>query len=130
LAAQTFRSMELKKNPYKDINKRSSVYFAIGLVTVMLLSYTALEWRTCKKPNTYAHELSKPDDIIEERHMKKFTIEKLIIKHVLPPEIEIVANGPEMFETEIQSTEADTDTKILEVLDIEVLTHELEPEVN
>ena len=38
--------MELKKNPRKDINKRSGLYFAFGLVLVMLLSYVALEWKT------------------------------------------------------------------------------------
>ncbi|MFT6796685.1 MAG: protein TonB [Maribacter sp.] len=130
MAAQTFRSMKLKKNPNKDINKRSGVYFAIGLVTVMLLSYAALEWKTYEKPNTYAYELSKPDDIIEEEHIEKFTVEKPKIKQVLPPEIEIVADDPEVIETEIQSTEADPNTKILEVSDIEVIEHELEPEVN
>ncbi len=130
MAAQTFRSMELKKNPNKDINKRSGVYFAIGLVTVMLLSYVALEWKTYEKPNTYAQELSKPDDILEEEHIEKFTIEKPKIKQVLPPEIEIVEDDPEVIETEIQSTEADPNTKILEVSDIEVIEEELDPEVN
>ncbi|WP_027077383.1 energy transducer TonB [Maribacter antarcticus] len=122
--------MKLKKNPSKDINKRSGVYFAIGLVTVMLLSYEALEWKTYDKPNTYAYELSKPDDIIEEEYIEKFTVEKPKIKQVLPLEIEIVTDDPEVIEAEIQSTEADPDTKIREVSDIEVIEHELEPEVN
>ncbi len=130
MAAQTSTSMKLKKNPSKDINKRSGVYFAIGLVTVMLLSYEALEWKTYDKPNTYAYELSKPDDIIEEEYIEKFTVEKPKIKQVLPLEIEIVTDDPEVIEAEIQSTEADPDTKIREVSDIEVIEHELEPEVN
>jgi protein TonB len=102
LQAQTFTSVKLKKNPSKDLNKGSGVYFAIGLVTVMLLSYAALEWKTNEKPNTYAHELSKPDDIIEEEHIAKFTVEKPKTKQV-PSEIEIVADDPEVIETEIQS---------------------------
>lgn len=130
MAAQTSTSMKLKKNPSKDINKRSGVYFAIGLVTVMLLSYEALEWKTYDKPNTYTYELSKPDDIIEEEYIEKFTVEKPKIKQVLPLEIEIVTDDPEVIEAEIQSTEADPDTKIREVSDIEVIEHELEPEVN
>ena len=51
--------MELKKNPKKDINNRSGVYFAIGLVAVMLLAYVALEWKTYEKSETYAGDLWK-----------------------------------------------------------------------
>jgi protein TonB len=122
--------MKLKKNPNKDINKRSGVYFAIGLVIVMLLSYMALEWKTYEKPNTYAHELSKPDDIIDEEHIEKFTVEKPKIKQVLPQEIEIIEDDPEVIETEIQSSEANPDTEVLAVEDIEVIEADIEPEVS
>jgi len=121
--------MKLKKNPNKDINKRSGVYFAIGLVIVMLLSYMALEWKTYEKPNTYAHELSKPDDIIDEEHIEKFTVEKPKIKQVLPQEIEIIEDDPEVIETEIQSSEANPDTEVLAVEDIEVIEADIEPDV-
>jgi hypothetical protein len=43
LAAQTFRSIELKKNPNKDIKKKSGIYFTVGLVAIMLLAYMELE---------------------------------------------------------------------------------------
>lgn len=122
--------MELKKNPKKDINKRSSVYFAIGLVVVMLLAYVALEWKTYEKPNIYTHELSTPDDLIVEDHIDKFVVEKPKIKQVLPPEIKIEEDDIEVDETPIQSTEMDIDTKILDVSDIKLVENELEPEVN
>lgn len=122
--------MELKKNPKKDLSRKSGVYFAFGLVFVMLLVYVALEWKTYEKPNTYAHELSTPDDLIVEEHIEKFTVEKTKTKPILPPEIEIVEDDPEIIETEIQSTEADTNTEILKLDDIEVIEAELEPEVN
>ena len=91
--------MELKKNPKKDINNRSGVYFAIGLVAVMLLAYVALEWKTYEKSETYAGDLSSPDDIIVEDHMEKFIIEKPKVKVVLPPEIKIEEHDIEIDET-------------------------------
>ena len=122
--------MELKKNPKKDINNRSGIYFAIGLVAVMLLAYVALEWKTYEKPNFYTHELSTPDDLIVEDHMDKFVVEKPKIKQVLPPKIKIEEDDIEVDETPIESTEVDIDTKILEVSDIKLVENELEPEVN
>jgi protein TonB len=35
--------MELKKNPKADIRRNSSLYFAIGLAIVTLVSWRALE---------------------------------------------------------------------------------------
>lgn len=122
--------MKHKKNPNKDINKGSGVYFAIGLVTVLLLAYVALEWKTYEKSTTYAHELGKSDDIIDEEHIEKFIVEKPKIKQVLVPEIKIEEDDTEVIETEIQSTEPDPDTKILEVSDLEVVEDEPEPDVN
>lgn len=122
--------MKLKKNPKKDINNRSGVYFAIGLASVMLLAYLALEWKTYESSNTYAHELSIPDDFIEEEPMEKFEMEKPKMKPVLTPEITIIEDDPEIMESEIVSTEADTDTKVLEASDIEVFEDEPEPDVN
>lgn len=122
--------MELKKNPKKDINNKSGVYFAIGLVAVMLLSYVALEWKTYEKPNFYSHELSTPDDLIVEDHVAKFVVEQPKIKQVLPPKIKIEEDDIEVDETPIQSTEVDIETEILEVSDIKLVENELEPEVN
>ena len=122
--------MELKKNPKKDINNKSGVYFAIGLVAVMLLSYVALEWKTYEKPNFYSHELSTPYDLIAEDFVAKFVVEQPKIKQVLPPKIKIEEDDIEVDETPIQSTEVDIETEILEVSDIKLVENELEPEVN
>jgi protein TonB len=121
--------MKLKKNLNKDINKKSGVYFAIGLLTVLLLTYVALEWKTYKKPNNHAHELSTPDELIAEEHMEKFVMEKPKIKQVLPPEIKIEDDDIEIDETPIQSTEADTETEVLAPDDIEVFEVDIEPDV-
>lgn len=120
--------MELKKNPKKDINKRSGVYFAFGLVLVMLLAYVALEWKTYEPESIYDVAMNVTENDIEEEPVEKFKIEKPKIKQVLPPEIKIEENDVEIEETEILSTEADTETEVLEYKDIEV--EEVEEEVN
>ena len=38
--------MKAKKNEKLQFEKGSSLYFLIGLVLVLLLSYVALEWKT------------------------------------------------------------------------------------
>ena len=68
------------------------------------------------------------ENAIEEEPVEKFKIEKPKIKLVLPPEIKIEEDDVEIEETEILSTEADTETEVLEYDDIEV--EEVEEEVN
>lgn len=130
MATQYFKIMELKKNPKKDLTSKSGLYFAIGLVTVMLLAYVALEWKTYEKSDVYVHELSTPDDIIDEERVEKFIVEKPKVKPILPPEIEIVEDDPEIIETEIESTEADPNTEVLAIEDLEVIEADIEPEVS
>lgn len=35
-----------KKNPEKDLNRKSVLYFVLGLLIVLALVYLALEWKT------------------------------------------------------------------------------------
>jgi len=41
--------MQLKKTPKADLTKNSSLYFAIGLASVLLFSWVAIEWKTYEK---------------------------------------------------------------------------------
>ena len=122
--------MEPKKNPRKDLNRNSSLYFVFGLVVVMLLAYVALEWKTYETEITYDISLNVNENEIEEEALEKFKIEKPKIKPVLPPEIKIEDDNAEIEETEVLSTEADTDTEILEVDEIVVDEIEETVEVN
>ena len=68
--------MEPKKNPRKDLNRNSSLYFVFGLVVVMLLAYVALEWKTYENEMTYDISLNVNENEIEEEALEKFKIEK------------------------------------------------------
>ncbi|MDA9893841.1 energy transducer TonB [Flavobacteriaceae bacterium] len=86
--------METKKNPKVDLNKDSSLYFVIGLVLTLLVSWQAIEWRTYDK-DLYGYEAL----------------------NVVKEDIEIVDNEKEVVETVIASSEMNKD-EIIETVEV------------
>lgn len=113
--------MQLKKNPKADLTKNSSLYFAIGLAVVLLISWRAIEWKTYDKTGYGYESLNVEDEDDEEVPITEQ------IKTPPPPPppppapevIEIVEDEEEVEETVIESTETDQE-EIVEVEDIEV----------
>ena len=58
--------MQLKKNPKADLTKNSSLYFAIGLASVLFISWQAIEWKTYDKTGYGYEALNVEDDDDEE----------------------------------------------------------------
>ncbi|PIB30389.1 energy transducer TonB [Maribacter sp. 4G9] len=110
--------MKPKKNPEKDLNKKSSLFFVFGLLLVLGLALIALEWKSYEPKSIYDVSMNSSPNEIEEEPVEIFKVEQPKIKQVLPPEIKIEEDDVEIIETEILSTEVDTDTEILEVDDI------------
>ena len=113
--------MQLKKNPKADLTKNSSLYFAIGLASVLFISWQAIEWKTYDKTGYGYEALNVEDDDDEEVPIT----EQLKTPPPPPPPppapevIEIVEDEEEVEETVIESTETDQE-EIVEVDDIEV----------
>jgi len=112
--------MELKKNPKADIRRNSSLYFAIGLAIVTLVSWRALEWKKYDKTETYDFEMNVDDTLDEEVPMTEQ------IKTPPPPPppaapevIEVVEDEVEVEETVIESSES-SEEDIVEIEDLEV----------
>ena len=113
--------MQLKKNPKADLTKNSSLYFAIGLALVLLISWQAIEWKTYEKTGYGYESLNVEDDDDEEVPITEQ------IKTPPPPPppppapevIEVVEDEEDVEETVIESTETDQE-EIVEVEDIEV----------
>ena len=57
--------MQLKKNPKADLTKNSSLYFAIGLASVLFISWQAIEWKTYEKTG-YGYEALNVEDEDDE----------------------------------------------------------------
>ncbi|WP_171037074.1 hypothetical protein [Maribacter algarum] len=45
--------MRPKKNLDKDLNRKSGLYFVLGLVVILVLIYIALEWKTIADTNGF-----------------------------------------------------------------------------
>ena len=113
--------MQLKKNPKADLTKNSSLYFAIGLASVLLFSWVAIEWKTYEK-SAFDYEALNVDDEDDE----EVPITEQIKTPPPPPPpppapevIEIVEDEEDIEETVIESTETDQE-EIVEVEDIDV----------
>ena len=126
--------MKPKKNPELEIGRNSSLYFAIGLNVMLLLSWQALEYKT------YDKEVATIDVLDIE---KEFEEEIPVINVNTPPpppppvaiteSIEIVEDIAEVEETVIESTETALDDaieeRVVSVSDVEVEEVEEEVEV-
>ncbi len=111
--------MEIKKNPKKDLNHNSGLYFAIGLFLVMALIYTALEWKTFySSENPYLMAQTVDDDLMEPVELYNIELPKPPPPPVAPTIIEIIPDDPEIPETEFASTESDPNTVVAAVTEI------------
>ncbi|PCJ97440.1 MAG: energy transducer TonB [Flavobacteriaceae bacterium] len=117
--------MKPKKNPNKDLNKNRGLYFISGLVLIMLLAYTALEWKTYDSTSIYDIGMDIPDEITEEAPpIIEFKIPPPPPPPVAPPFIEVAPDKADIIETEILSTETNQEEKVLkveEVKEVEIL---------
>ena len=111
--------MKPKKNPELEIGRNSSLYFALGLNIMLLISWQALEYKT------YDRDLASIDILDVEQEME----EDIPIIHLNTPPppppvaitetIEIVEDVEEIEETVIESTEANQDDAIQDVVRVE-----------
>tara|TARA_B100000925_G_scaffold253083_1_gene205415 strand:- start:1362 stop:2063 length:702 start_codon:yes stop_codon:yes gene_type:complete len=115
--------MQPKKNPKVDLNKNSSLYFAIGLAVVLFIIWRGIEWKSYDKSAYLYESLNVIDDDDEE-----IPITEQIKTPPPPPPppapevIEVVEDEEEIEETVIESTETDQE----EIVEVEVLEEEFE----
>ena len=115
--------MQPKKNPKADLNKNSSLYFAIGLALVLFIIWRGIEWKSYDKSAYLYESLNVVDDDDEE-----IPITEQIKTPPPPPPppapevIEVVEDEEEIEETVIESTETDQE----EIVEVEVLEEEFE----
>ncbi|MFK7812238.1 MAG: energy transducer TonB [Maribacter sp.] len=113
--------MEPKKNPKSDLSKNTGLFFAVGLFSVMALTYFAFEHKTYEGGNEYDISMNVDDELDEEVPMT----EQLKTPPPPPPPaapeiIEVVEDEEEVEETVIESTESNEEEEVMEVEDVEV----------
>nr|WP_321234381.1 energy transducer TonB [uncultured Psychroserpens sp.] len=115
--------MEPKKSTKADVSRNSSLYFAVGMVLMLALTYMTINYKSYEKDNIDIGQLDL-DDLDDEEI--PITNQEIIPPPppppppVVPEEIEIVEDEKEIEETVIESTETDQEEEIVEVEEIEV----------
>ena len=118
-----------KKNIKANVARNSSIYFALGLVLMLLISYESINYKSYDKANIDIGSLN-----LEEENEEEIPIIDLKLPPPPPPPpavapqvIEIVEDEVEVEETVIESTETDQSQEIVEVE--EVMVEEVEEDV-
>ena len=121
-----------KKYPKANVGRNSSVYFVLGLVLMLLISYQSINYKSYDKLDIDIGALD-----LEKENEEEIPIVDLVKPPPPPPPppsaapevIEIVEDEVEVEETVIESSETDQEDEIVEVEAIEVEEVEEEVEV-
>lgn len=108
--------MELKKNPKANVGRNSSLYFAVGLNVMLLLTYLGLEHKTYEKEATKIDILMLQDQLEEDIPITTINIPPPPPppKTVVTEAIQVVEDVEEIEETVVESTELGQDDVIEE----------------
>ena len=120
--------MEPKKNPKADLTKRSILFFQLGLILVLLITWRAIEYKTYEKEAIDTGQINM--DMLEEEDVPITEIQNTPPPPPPPPPapevIEVVEDEAEVEEDIIESTET-TQEEVVEVQEVQVA--EVEEEI-
>jgi protein TonB len=117
--------MELKKNPEANVGRNSSLFFAVGLNLMLVITYLGLEHKTYESEKTKIDILMLDDQFEEDIPITTINMPpppppKLIVTEA----ITIVEDVEDVEETVIESTEIGQDDvieeRVISVEDVEV----------
>ena len=123
--------MEAKKNPKLEINRNSSIYFAIGLNLMLFFSWQVLEYKTYERDDVVVDLLNMEAEFEEE-------IPIINVNTPPPPpppvavqqSIQIIEDVEEIEETVIESSETSQEDAINDVVEVsDVNIEEVEEDV-
>jgi len=124
--------MKSKKNPSVEVSRNSSLYFAVGLCLVLLVSYSALNMKSYDKEDIAINVLD-----VEKLMEEEIPVVNINTPPPPPPPkvasevITIVEDIADIEETVIQSTEIQMDDVIEEAVAVEEVTvEEIEEDVS
>ncbi|MEM7485283.1 MAG: energy transducer TonB [Bacteroidota bacterium] len=112
--------MKPKKNPNADIGRNSSLYFMIGLTSVLFVTWQSLEVKTYEKESDFANVIEVMDDLKED-----VPITETVLTTPPPPPpaapdvIEIVEDVEDIEETIIESTESSQEVFVDDAVSID-----------
>lgn len=113
--------MQIKKNPKKDLTRKSLLFFQIGLVVVLLLSLWGINHKSYEEKDNGEQEVVnladlEPEDV-EVVNMPENTPPPPPPPPKIPDKIEVVDDDEDIEEDELITAE-DDDTPVIEVADV------------
>jgi len=118
--------MELKKNPKFDLNRRSMIFFQLGMILMLFITWRAIENKTYEKADISLDKLDISDDLDED-----IPITEINTPPPPPPPpppapevIEVIEDEADIEETIIESAEVDQEEEIVEIDEIEEAVEE------
>ena len=113
--------MEPKKNPKSDLNRRSMIFFQLGMILMLFITWRAIENKTYEKAEINQDMLNLSDDLEED-----IPITDMNIPPPPPPPpppapevIEVIEDEADIEETIIESAEVNQEEEIMEIDEIE-----------
>lgn len=123
--------MQVKKNPGADHSRWSMIFFQVGLIVMLGITYFTLEWKS------YAGNEEESFDLeMEELVQEDIPVTRLSTPPPPPPPppppapeiIEVIEDLEEVEETTIQSTESSQDQKMEEIVEVADISYKKEEE--
>ncbi|SHG41333.1 energy transducer TonB [Winogradskyella jejuensis] len=124
--------MEVKKNPRADVGRNSSLFFAVGLNIMLLLTYFGFEYKTYDKTLTESDILMLSEQLEEDIPITNIEITPPPPppKNIVSEAIQVVEDVAEIEETVLESTEIGQDDIIEPVIAVEdVEVEEVEEDI-
>jgi len=123
--------MEVKKNPSADVGRNSSLFFAVGLNIMLLLTYFGFEYKTYDRTLTEADVLMLNEQLEEDIPITNIEITPPPLpKPIVTSAIQVVEDVVEIEETILESTEIGQDDVIEPVVEVsDIVVEEVEEDV-
>ncbi|MBT3918975.1 MAG: energy transducer TonB [Flavobacteriaceae bacterium] len=119
--------MEPKKNPKSDLNRRSMIFFQLGMILILFITWSAIENKTYDKSQITQDMLNLGDELDEDIPITDQNIPPPPPPPPAPaPEvIEVIEDDDDIEETIIESAEVNQEEEIVEIDDIEEADEEI-----
>ncbi|MDT8415608.1 MAG: TonB family protein [Flavobacteriaceae bacterium] len=111
--------MHVKKNPRKDLNRKSQLYFQIGLILVLFLTFLSFELKTSSSEISEVY--SGNPEMLMEPEMPLIEIqepEPPAAKPKQPEKIDVRPDDDDIIEVDILAQDVTQDTPVAKVEDI------------
>ena len=119
--------MEPKKNQKSDLNRRSMIFFQLGMILILFITWSAIENKTYDKSQITQDMLNLGDELDEDIPITDQNIPPPPPPPPAPaPEvIEVIEDDDDIEETIIESAEVNQEEEIVEIDDIEEADEEI-----